>query len=62
MTSTRLEPPVPAPLRRVTLAGAGAVVQLPGVLLSPTLKTKSAAVGVPARFRTSTMMPLIPRE
>jgi hypothetical protein len=45
----------------VTLVGAGAAAQPAGVLLLPTLKVKSAAVGVPGRLGMSTITPLSPR-
>ena len=60
---TRSEPPSPAPIRTLTLAGGGASDQSSGVSSLPTSKTKSAAV-MPAGFGTparSTMMPLMPR-
>ena len=60
--TTRSEPLTPAPVRTETALGAGAVDQVLGELLLPTLKTKSLAVidvwsASPAR---SIMMPLIP--
>ena len=64
VTSTRSEPPTPAPIRTEIAVGIGPAAQLLGVLLLPTLKTKSLALidaCVPPPDK-STMMPLIPRE
>ena len=48
--------------RTETLVGALAVAHVPGELLLPTRKMKSAAVIVPCGPAISTMMPLIPLE
>src|SRR5262245_49437256 len=62
MISMRSEPDTPAPARRVTLVGAGAVAHKLGVLLLPTLNWKSLTVMPGCAPEMSTMMPLIPRE
>ena len=66
ISSTRSEPPTPAPARTDTLIGLVAVAHVLGVLLLPTLNVKSfrmlASViepWLPAPCR-STMMPLMP--
>ena len=62
MISTRSEPLTPAPARTEMLVGALAVAQVPGELLLPTRKMKSAAVMLGCEPEISTMTPLIPLE
>src|SRR5262245_17597048 len=60
--STRSAPLVPAPARTDTDSGAGAPVQVLGVLLSPTLNVKSDWLMAGCDPLMSIITPLIPRE